>query len=412
MGMIDKLRTYIKPERKAFARLLMKHFRAANPGVTVHFDEEKFCISLRRADKPDAQYFLGTLFADYCRARPADRTRMIAALTATTMEAVPDSYATSWQEAKSHLLPRVRDRVTYALMRKRADQDKKVNFTDEPFTEHLALELVYDLPNSIGSVNHDQLSGWGVTRDEALAVARDNLWAISNRDFKSVAPGVHVSDWHDSYDASRLFLHDLIWQLPVRGDHVVMTPSRNDLFVTGSEDPDGLVAMATMAARCLADPRFITGAAVRLEKNKWRSFMPPEQSPAYELFRKVALIGFGRDYQQQCEVLSSALDEHDSETHIGRYLLFEAVESKAVSSKTLWIEGCTNILPIVDQIMFMARDKNDEFRSLGQCTWQAVQAAFGDMITPTDDYPPRFMATGFPTEQQIKAIAMPVQEKS
>lgn len=27
-------------------------------------------------------------------------------------------------------------------------------------------------------------------------------------------------------------------------------------------------------------------------------------------------------------------------------------------AKTLWIEGCRNILPRVDQIMFMARDKN------------------------------------------------------
>ena len=408
MGIMDKLRTHLTPDGKKFARMLMEHFKAANPGVAVHFDEEKFCIFLRRTDKPEAQYFLGTLYADYCRAKPADRSRMIAALTATTVEAVPDSYAATWQEAKSRLLPRIRDRITYALMRKRDNCDEKLNFTDEPFTDHLSLELVYDFPNSIGSVNHDQLAKWGVTRDQALTVARDNLWAISNRDFKQVAPGVYLSDWHDSYDASRLFLHDLIWQLPVRGDHVVMTPTRNDLIVTGADDSEGLVAMAKIAVRCLSDPRFITGAAVRLENNRWTSFMPPEQSPAFELFRHVALIGFGRDYQQQGEVLSNALGEQESETHIGRFLLFEAVGSKTVSSKTLWIEGCRNILPCVDQIMFMARDKNDEFRSMGQCTWQSVQAAFGDMIQPTDDYPPRFLATGFPTEEQIKAIAIPM----
>ena len=237
-------------------------------------------------------------------------------------------------------------------------------------------------------------------------MARDNLWAISNRDFQLVAPGVHVSNWHDSYDASRLFLHDLIWQLPVRGSHVAMTPTRNDLIVTGSDDPEGLAAMASIATACLSDPRFITGAAVRLENNKWISYMPPADSRAYEMFRRVALVGFGRDYQQQGELLTDSLSPEDSGTHIGRFLLFETMDSKKVSSKTLWIEGCRNILPRVDQVMFMARDKNDEFRSLGQCTWQAVQTALGDMIQPTEDYPPRFLTTGFPTEEQIKAIAI------
>ena len=407
MGIMDCLRKHFTPDGRKFAGMLMRQFKLANPDATVHFDEEKFCIVLRRGDKPETQYFLGTVYADYCRAKPSARPRMIAALTATTVEAVPDGYAANWQDAKSRLLPRIRDRTTYALMRKRATDGEKFNFTDEPFTEHLALELVYDFPNSIGSVNRDQLAQWGVTRDQALAVARDNLWAISNRDFKCVAPGVHVSDWHDSYDASRLFLHDLIWQLPVRGNHVAMTPTRNDLIVTGSEDADGLAAMAEIGAKCLSDPRFLTGAAVELQNNKWVSYMPPEQSPAYEPFRHVLLIGLARDYQQQCEVFNNALGEEESETHIGRYLLFEAVGSKNVSSKTLWIEGCRNILPRVDNIMFMARDKNDEFRSLGQCPWQAVLATFGDMIQKTDDYPPRYLATGFPTEEQIRAIAIP-----
>ena len=406
MGMMDKLRRQFTPDGRKFAHMLMKRFQQANVGATLRYDEENFCIFLRRGDTPEMQYFLGTVYADYCRSRSADRKRIIDGLTATTVEAVPDAFAATWEEAKHRVLPRIRDRVTYAFMRKRSSHGEKLNFTDEPFTEHLALELVYDFPNSIGSINRDQLAKWGVTRDQALAAARDNLWAISNRDFKLVAPGVHVSNWHDSYDASRLFLHDLIWQLPVRGDHVAMTPTRNDLIVTGSDDPQGLAAMAGIATACLSDPRFITGAAVRLENNTWVSYMPPADSPAFELFRHVALVGFARDYQQQGEVLTDALGQDDSQTHIGRFLLFETVDSKKVSSKTLWIEGCRNILPRVDQIMFMARDKNDEFRSLGQSTWQAVQTALGDMIQPTDDYPPRFLTTGFPTEQQIKAIAV------
>lgn len=58
MGIMDKLRTHLTPDGKKFARMLMEHFKAANPGVAVHFDEEKFCIFLRAPINPKRNIFL------------------------------------------------------------------------------------------------------------------------------------------------------------------------------------------------------------------------------------------------------------------------------------------------------------------------------------------------------------------
>ena len=82
------------------------------------------------------------------------------------------------------------------------------------------------LTAAVMSVSFDQLSDWGVTLDEALAIARENLWKMSNEPFSEVAPGVYFAEWGDAFDAARMFLHDLIWQLKVSGDHVVVIPAR------------------------------------------------------------------------------------------------------------------------------------------------------------------------------------------
>jgi uncharacterized protein YtpQ (UPF0354 family) len=404
MEFLDKLQSHLTPSRDKFAQMLVERFKKANPGVSLRYDAADFCIRMKRGDGPESQHFLTTLYADYCRAGAGDRRRILDSVTATSTEVNADAFAPDWAGAKEHVLPRVRDRATYALLREKQGPGERMDFTDEPFSEHLSLELVYDFPNSIASVSGKQLAQWGVTRQEALTAARDNLWTRSNKDFKVIDKGLHISAWHDSYDASRLFLHDLIWQLDVRGDHVAMVPTRNHLIVTGSDDPAGLAAMANIAVECLADPRFLTGAAVRLERNKWVDYLPAADSAAYEPMRRAALLGFARDYQQQTELLQTALKDNPEETHIGRYLLFEEVGSKRISSKTLWIQGCRNMLPRADRIMFMARGGPEGYTSLGQWSWEAVQAHLGELLRPTDHYPPRFQTTEFPTTQQLQTL--------
>jgi hypothetical protein len=59
-----------------------------------------------------------------------------------------------------------------------------------------------------------------------------------------------------------LFLHDLVWQLDVKGRHVAMVPDRNVRLVTGSEDHEGLRRIAAEAKHILEhSPRPMTGLA-------------------------------------------------------------------------------------------------------------------------------------------------------
>src|SRR5258708_6433673 len=79
-----------------------------------------------------------------------------------------------------------------------------------PYADGLTIELVLDYPDSVAILGAEQLEKWNVSFDDALAVARENLWRLSNKDFAHVPDGPYVSTWHDSHDASRLFLHDLL----------------------------------------------------------------------------------------------------------------------------------------------------------------------------------------------------------
>ena len=96
---------------------------------------------------------------------------------------------------------------------------------------------------------------------------------------------LYVSPWRDRYDASRLFLDDLIWQLKVKGDHVAMAPQPKVLLVAASEDEPSLVKMAEIAANELKGNRPLTGIAARLHGDTWETHVPQLGCVAWQQFR-------------------------------------------------------------------------------------------------------------------------------
>ena len=52
--------------------------------------------------------------------------------------------------------------------------------------DHLALSLVYDLPQAMRSIGHDDLKAWGTTFYEAQEVARHNLEQLGNVSFANI----------------------------------------------------------------------------------------------------------------------------------------------------------------------------------------------------------------------------------
>src|SRR3954452_4556393 len=279
-------RLFGPPDPAGFARLMERTLRRAGETGRTEYDPKEFALRIG-SDSPEGPHtlFLGNAYADYCRASRSDRREVLRRYAAVRDDmAAPQA---TFADVRANLLPRIQARAyctltPLQLMLQGAPAEKAAEAMPyRPFSEHLGLTLVVDHPDSIQTVAGHLLADWKVSFDEAMEVAKENLWSRSNQDFGPVGPGLWLSPWQDTHDASRLFLHDLIWQLPVKGRHVAMVPNRNVLLVAGDEDPEALVRMASLADQQLQEPRPLSGAAVRLAGNRWEAFLPAAGHPAY-----------------------------------------------------------------------------------------------------------------------------------
>jgi hypothetical protein len=62
-----------------------------------------------------------------------------------------------------------------------------------PLADHLAVSLAVDSPTNIRYVVQETLSTWGISFQDALESARDNLWKASGGKFASPAAGVYLA---------------------------------------------------------------------------------------------------------------------------------------------------------------------------------------------------------------------------
>lgn len=268
-----------KPSPDRFAHMMTKAIRRQGITGPIEYDAESFRLVL--SVELDRLAYLRNAYEEYCTAPWRERKAILQKYAAFTAHPMPEIPA-DFEEAKPKLLPCVRDRWHYESVRLQMQIDgaKVLEIPTRPLADHLAFELACDFPETVASVSQNQLDEWGVSFGDALAVAVENLWAMSNEDFERPAPGIYASPWHDNYDPARLLLPDLIRQLDVKGDPVALVPNRDLLIVTGSENADGLKAVAALARQAFEDPRSISGIAVRLEGTVWKTYMPEPSHPA------------------------------------------------------------------------------------------------------------------------------------
>ena len=182
-----------------------------------------------------------------------------------------DTTATKEQVLRG-VLPRVRDRAWFSAVRRQAELELGADETaiDEvmlPFAainEELAAHLAYELPSSVTEIGPDRLKAWGMTFDQLLERAKDNLREASQAPWEEATPGVFVSPFHDSLDATRIVLPELFTSMALKGKPVFIAPTHDIVFVTGDDDPEGLQQIAVWTEEALLEPRAHTAIAFRL----------------------------------------------------------------------------------------------------------------------------------------------------
>lgn len=390
MGFFDRfVRT---PSLDRFVATLIRAMRSAGSQDEFRYDRKAGSILQLRNGEIVGEINPGNMYRTYCDAPKAERPehlkRFVRVAVATTRE-LPEEY----DLAKPDLRPRLWTRSGIELQRY-SKAGRGLNIAAVPVGSHLLASLVYDWPDCVQSVSPDNLERWDVTLYQALEDARSNL-DTATEGYAQIGEGFYSFVAGDSYDATRLLLIDRVTSLQVSGRHVAMVPNRDCLLITGSEDPEGLEILATLAQSQMDQEYPLIGMPLALEDGEWVDWLPPKDNPVYPKFHEMYLRWISGEYAEQKEALKA---EPVEEAFVASFSALQEKEGGVVSY-SVWSDGVETLLPETDLVFLM--------RGAGPVAtgeWNRVRELAGDWLEPTDHYPARWRTTGFPDEAVIEAI--------
>ena len=386
------------PTKDEFAKLVMDRIHQVGETGDITYDPEEDRI--RGEGERAMVIFLGNAYTEYCGAAEDHREGILKHWVRNWFSALRD-LPEDFEDVKPDLLPVVRSRWHYELVSLSAELEggRPERGLYQILGEHLAVGLVYDLPDSMRSISHANLEAWGVTFYEALEIARENLMKLPS---KFIGPpsgeGVYLSATRDSYDAARLLLPDLIRHFQVKGDPIAMIPSRENLIVVGSEDVDGLAAMLTMAGESLKEPHPISGIALRLDGDEWTPWLPDVSHPSYQGFRELYLGTLGQDYATQKDLLDKLNEKNGDDVFVATFSALKAPDGRLLSYAT-WTTTTNTLLPKTDTVVLGRLGGKPRM-----VEWQEVMDLVGDLMEAVDIYPPRYRVRSFPSDEQLAAM--------
>lgn len=361
--------------RENFARRVLAALRAARPQAEASFEPEQF-----RLVQGSTVVNLANLYEVYLRASRWRRWNVLQELL--TLGFLDFTFAENWTEASRQVLPKVRERAFFW----------QIEATLVPYPCELGPDLqavlVLDKPESCMYLEAKQLKEWGVPVEEAVRVARDNLWARSQETFQEMRPGLHLSPWADAHDSCRLVLGRLLEGLPVRGERLAVTPHRDLLIVGGSEDEEMLWHAISSQ---LDAPYQLSPRPLRWVGEAWLPYEP--RFPAWRALLDSVEAGF---YNEQVEYLNRVLTED-----LGIMSVQTISRGGAVARVTTWAQDCVCLLPRADWVLLDRADGNPRCYA-----WDEFLARFTTSVRPEPGLlPPRWRTASAPTEAEVESAA-------
>jgi hypothetical protein len=252
----------MKKQKDQFARLFMERLRRGGETRPIKYDRKKFRLVI---DGGQGVCNLDNLF-HYYSSRTGDAREDFLRTQVRNWFVTQKGTPADFEDAKADLLPRLESRAELEF------DNLEGRFGERPYHaigEHLGLALVYDWPDAVRWIGQQDLQTWGVTFENAIEIARQNLVTLGPPVLTSPRLGLYVTCTGDNYDATRLMRVDLIRNLSVRGATIAIPANRDTLIITGADDEDGLATMAKLAAEAIKEPYSIAPLPFRLDADRW-----------------------------------------------------------------------------------------------------------------------------------------------
>ncbi|QDE39441.1 hypothetical protein FIV34_09615 [Luteibacter pinisoli] len=403
MGLLDIFRRKLSADD--FAALVIKRAQALAQPKSARYDAGEFQIHFELADGRPMMMNLHNAYRDTLAAPRAKRNGVIDKYLAGLTGGFDDERP---EDVRANLMPVIRDTAMFSwvTLNSRLSGVGKPDGMPclRPFSDDLSVALVVDSEHATKTVNPGTLLAAGLDTDAAFALAISNLRDRTTDAGMKRHGGVWASTWSDVYDASRLLLTDMIHRLAVHGEPVAAIPSRNNLFVTGSLDDEGIALIAALAADILEnDTRPLSSELLVLRDGTWRPFRP--NLPA-DIAQRLALSRYralDSNYAEQKKLLEKIHEKEGTDLFVATYRAVQQTDTGEITSSAQWTRDVVTLLPHCDSVWLFCHQRNE----LLDIAWEDAMRHMPELATPYDHLsPPRYLVTRFPDDATYEALKL------
>ena len=356
----------------------------------------------------DSYLNLHNAFDAYQNADTAERPNIVdnyVALffTATSTPSSPRSF----EQTRSLLRPVIRNLATYEEIRlnqvRTKGWDAPFEIAQRAFGKDCAVLLAVDYPDSLSTLFNGIPDDWGITLDEALSIAIQNLREDTEDRFEQVAPGLHVGRWGDGYDISRVLLPDVLQRIPLQGQPVFMMPTRDILMVAGDKDEHGIRHMVEVCFQVMESGCAVSSQLYTYQDEKIVTFLPQDKDSQVRLATLERVL-LQSEYDSQKKLLDALHDEQRDDVFVASYLLYKSDDaSENTFSICSWAKNVRTLLPRTDRVS-LVQPQQDGTSNTRIVEWEELESRFGELMEPVTLYPLRYRVKGFPTAEQLSHL--------
>jgi uncharacterized protein YtpQ (UPF0354 family) len=253
----------------------------------------------------------------------------------------------------------------------------------------LCVLLVDDDGDTLAYVLEESVRKWQVSLEACIGDAIRNLkkspWPLEQ------IGHMFYSRAHDSYDAARILLPEVIRQLPLKGEPVVLLPDRECLVITGSDDVDGLTQLAAMGhVRFEEASRHISAVPLILKDGAWKAFVPPE--PTRATFAHLARLYDVIHHGAHTSLLREKYKAQTQDVYLAEIRVFKTADERYETFTCLPSNGPT-LLPKADRVVLYDLQAG----AVQVTAWADLFRVLGGEMSRVGQHPVRYHVARFPS---------------
>lgn len=215
-------------------------------------------------------------------------------------------------------------------------------------------------------------------------------------------PGTYVAAYGDHYDATRILLPELAWQLQLSGNPVTMIPTRDCMVITGDSDETGQSLMLAMAQAAIDETtRHLSPEVFRLEGPQWTPSCQPVGPCAAE-HRKLVLMFFNGYYESQKTTLDQANALNKKDVFVASYKAMQKANGELFTFAAL-THRLPTLLPEVELVALMDAEASHDSPPV-VVPWKVFHDELGAELERLGYVLPRYSANFDPSAELMERL--------